>query len=394
MLNKDSTPCSRISVQVKIEDEKQDERSERSERYNRQRLAFLDRSFKDRGVRGIDFEWSRTLGGNVTTIQCTGNHGGFAHGQNPQAQLFFKSAGSRARVRVEFWWEGGDDEKNPMAIKAMMVRGPTPSFNGKRIKGSAEKGGAIFAESTYSTLHEEKVNSVDFDLDEAMGYDRERIAVRMLFSLYFPTFCGKLHFRVIPLTEHTEIMIVPLPWEDEKKSRGGPKVCDECRDILDAAVGVEALSFGKLDLSKSAILLDHDPVCVSLFLSNDFLRNLLLITSSHRYDIMERCRAIGARFTDPDFRPCDDSLRLEGERKPRHAENNPNPKDRGSPWDRVGNLHDCPDVFVDGVCCEDMSQGSLGNCWFIGQLSCLGFHDDILEALIEPNRWNPEGVYS
>ena len=305
---------------------------------------------------GANFQWGRegaTLGGGVTVIQCNGDHGGFAHGANPQAQLFSKGGG---RVKIEFWWTGCGGGKS-MAIKAMMIKPSTPSFNGKRIKGQAENGGAIFAQSTYTTLREKSTNSVTFELDDRMSFggDSPPIAVRMLFSLYAPTFDGRLYIRATPLTSGTELMVCPLGFEE----RGPPKVL-ECRDILDAALPRQAMAFGKVDLTKAPLLLDHDPV----------------------YDIIEECRANGARFSDPDFRACDDSLRLSGERKPRHADNNPNPKDRGSPWGRVAELYDTPEVFVDSVSADDMSQGALGNCWFIGQLSCLGMHEEILEALM------------
>ena len=68
------------------------------------------------------------MGNDVATIICHGNHGGYAHGQNPQAQLFFQSPlASPGKVRLSFWWKRkeGEDAK-PMAIRAFVMKPPTP----------------------------------------------------------------------------------------------------------------------------------------------------------------------------------------------------------------------------------------------------------------------------
>jgi len=298
------------------------------------------------------------------------------HHANPQAQLFIRCNGEESpKVKIVAKLEGKGEFAKPTGTMVVAYAGEA-RFAGERIVDG--KRPTELARAVYICHH---TSRVEIDLKKAtkkvkFSDGSEGFLIRLLMVLQTPEWQGSVKFSVAPVAD-VDFKMVGLKSVTElaaieKENQRTSQL--ECRDLIDGAKAKDSISFCGMDLGKQAvpILLEYDPV----------------------YDIIERCEKEGKKFIDPDFPPCDDSLRPLSVRKPRNAENNPDPRDRGSPWARVEKFHSYPDVFVGGVQVDDMCQGSIGNCWFIGILSGLGRYQDIINALIEPNRWNPQGVYS
>jgi len=56
----------------------------------------------------------------------------------------------------------------------------------------------------------------------------------------------------------------------------------------------------------------------------------------------------------------------------------------------------CPEVIVDGMGAEDISQGNIGDCWFLSALSVVAFNrPDLIEKLLhsESKKYRDDGLY-
>ncbi|KRY49276.1 Calpain-5, partial [Trichinella britovi] len=70
----------------------------------------------------------------------------------------------------------------------------------------------------------------------------------------------------------------------------------------------------------------------------------------------------GKLFTDLEFPPTNSSLYYDPKRN------------EGIEWKRPGDIVNNPKLFVDGVSVNDVTQGVLGNCWFVAACSALTRH--------------------
>jgi hypothetical protein len=72
-----------------------------------------------------------------------------------------------------------------------------------------------------------------------------------------------------------------------------------------------------------------------------------------------------------------------------------NDDDRFSPSDvqRVTEIHDKPQFFVDGADSNDIVQGSLGDCWFLSALATMSTSQGLIEKFCVAVRFFFELVY-
>lgn len=62
-------------------------------------------------------------------------------------------------------------------------------------------------------------------------------------------------------------------------------------------------------------------------------------------------------------------------------------------WKRPKEICDAPKLFVEGANSGDVTQGSLGNCWFVAAMSCLANYKEVWNRVIpdhEVQDWNDE----
>ncbi|XP_071086234.1 calpain-5-like [Haliotis cracherodii] len=86
--------------------------------------------------------------------------------------------------------------------------------------------------------------------------------------------------------------------------------------------------------------------------------------------LKKECKEKGTLFIDPEFPPDDRSLfYTKG-------------KLAGVAWMRPKQIVDNPKLFVEGASSNDVSQGRLGNCWFVAASSCLAQYSEIWNKVI------------
>ncbi|ELU07534.1 hypothetical protein CAPTEDRAFT_167979 [Capitella teleta] len=89
-------------------------------------------------------------------------------------------------------------------------------------------------------------------------------------------------------------------------------------------------------------------------------------------EIKAACLESGELWEDPDFPTCDESLYYE----------NPPSAPGDIEWLRASEIHDDPQMFVDGACRLDINQGVLGDCWLLAAVSCLATHPRLLKRVV------------
>ncbi|KAI6209373.1 Calpain-5 [Aphelenchoides besseyi] len=88
-------------------------------------------------------------------------------------------------------------------------------------------------------------------------------------------------------------------------------------------------------------------------------------------------RRSGSLFVDPEFPPTNVSLFLDTDRSADIV------------WKRPSDLVDDPQLFVEGASPNDVTQGILGNCWFVSACSALTHNEELLKKVI-PNALQQE----
>ncbi|XP_030855129.1 calpain-9-like isoform X2 [Strongylocentrotus purpuratus] len=100
-----------------------------------------------------------------------------------------------------------------------------------------------------------------------------------------------------------------------------------------------------------------------------------VIKQGKEYDsIVRQCRQSGAKFEDPLFPACVESLFFE--QKP------PQP----FVWKRPSEIVQNPQLFVGGASRFDVAQGQLGDCWFLAATAGLSLDDHLLKKVIPPDQ--------
>jgi len=94
--------------------------------------------------------------------------------------------------------------------------------------------------------------------------------------------------------------------------------------------------------------------------------------SSKYKKILEKCKATNAHFVDDEFPAADRSC---------FYNTNPAPSSK-IVWKRIGELCETPCLFGDGASADDIMQGALGDCWFLGSLSVLASNRTYLKQVI------------
>ncbi|VDD87839.1 unnamed protein product [Enterobius vermicularis] len=101
--------------------------------------------------------------------------------------------------------------------------------------------------------------------------------------------------------------------------------------------------------------------------------------------IKKLCAKRQKLFVDVEFPPTSSSLFLEPEKS--HAE---------IVWKRPSELVDNPKLFVEGASPNDVTQGILGNCWFVSACSALTHNQRLLDKVIpdsEEQEWSSDKPY-
>ncbi|XP_052785082.1 calpain-5-like [Mya arenaria] len=102
-------------------------------------------------------------------------------------------------------------------------------------------------------------------------------------------------------------------------------------------------------------------------------------------DIKNKCVKAGSLFKDPEFPPTGSSI----------YNSKPCPAD--IVWKRPGEIVSNPKFFEDGVSSDDLSQGSLGNCWFVAACACLTENSKLWKKIIpdsEDQEWSEKNKYA
>jgi hypothetical protein len=63
-------------------------------------------------------------------------------------------------------------------------------------------------------------------------------------------------------------------------------------------------------------------------------------------------------------------------------------------WKRIEDICPRPSLFVDGVEPDDILQGTLGDCWFLGPLSVIALYPNLLMNLFNTSDYTRWGVYA
>ncbi|EYC36713.1 hypothetical protein Y032_0863g2747, partial [Ancylostoma ceylanicum] len=101
--------------------------------------------------------------------------------------------------------------------------------------------------------------------------------------------------------------------------------------------------------------------------------------------IKKTCVKKGQLFVDTLFPPTNASLFLEQGRSSDIV------------WKRPAELHNDPHLFVEGASPNDVTQGILGNCWFVSACSALTHNQHLLNRVIpdaEAQEWDPKNEYA
>ncbi|CAG5114859.1 unnamed protein product [Candidula unifasciata] len=97
--------------------------------------------------------------------------------------------------------------------------------------------------------------------------------------------------------------------------------------------------------------------------------------------LKKECQAKGTLFIDTEFPPDERSL-----------SSTPG-KYGGVVWKRPKQICDNPKLFVEGASSGDVTQGKLGNCWFVAASSCLASFKEVWHKVIPDQKnqeWDPE----
>ncbi|GAB1600396.1 calpain-5-like [Argonauta hians] len=100
--------------------------------------------------------------------------------------------------------------------------------------------------------------------------------------------------------------------------------------------------------------------------------------------LKQECISKGSLFVDPEFPTQDSSVFFTQEKIARTG---------SIEWKRPKDLCDSPKLFVEGAHSGDVTQGIVGNCWFVASMSCLANYKDVWNRVIpdhEEQDWNPE----
>eukprot|EP01126_Amoeba_proteus_P003000 TRINITY_DN10979_c0_g1_i2.p1 TRINITY_DN10979_c0_g1~~TRINITY_DN10979_c0_g1_i2.p1 ORF type:complete len:547 (+),score=113.39 TRINITY_DN10979_c0_g1_i2:691-2331(+) len=97
--------------------------------------------------------------------------------------------------------------------------------------------------------------------------------------------------------------------------------------------------------------------------------------------ILQKCKASGNKWTDPDFPANNDSL------------GNIKVNGQSPVWRRSSEIFKSPKLFSDGISPHDIKQGALGDCYFLAALSVLAEHPQFITNLFTCHD-NDCGVYS
>lgn len=89
--------------------------------------------------------------------------------------------------------------------------------------------------------------------------------------------------------------------------------------------------------------------------------------SQNFLELRKQCLRDGLPFTDPEFPPAQSSVYIDPTKKKEVI------------WKRPNELVEEPQLFVDGASANDVTQGILGNCWFVSACSALTHNEDLLK---------------
>ncbi|KAH3807551.1 hypothetical protein DPMN_135896, partial [Dreissena polymorpha] len=88
------------------------------------------------------------------------------------------------------------------------------------------------------------------------------------------------------------------------------------------------------------------------------------------YSLKKQCQKSGNHFVDPEFPAQDKSLFFSSG------------KLTGVTWKRPKDICSNPKLFVAGASAGDVTQGRLGNCWFVAASSCLALYKELWHRVI------------
>ncbi|XP_077987737.1 calpain-5-like isoform X2 [Glandiceps talaboti] len=98
-------------------------------------------------------------------------------------------------------------------------------------------------------------------------------------------------------------------------------------------------------------------------------------------DLKKMCQDQGNLFSDPEF-PAEDRSIFYSKSVPGQVE-----------WKRPKEISDDPHLFVEGASSGDVSQGSLGNCWFVASCSSLAQEKELWHKVVpshEDQEWDSD----
>jgi len=108
---------------------------------------------------------------------------------------------------------------------------------------------------------------------------------------------------------------------------------------------------------------------------------------SARSDFVQRTIAAGEPWIDPVFPPVFASLAKDDRLCDDMS------KFRKIEWKRMTEIYQDPVMYSDGIDPGDVSQGILGNCYFLAVLSSMAEFPDRIKAMIETIEINSAGIY-
>lgn len=94
----------------------------------------------------------------------------------------------------------------------------------------------------------------------------------------------------------------------------------------------------------------------------------------------------GEPWTDPDFPPCDDSLRVPGSSSEPLCSHS-------YEWKRASEMYPDVKVFDSSISPSDINQGALGNCYFLAVLSAMAENEENVRKRFIFTEPNAAGVY-
>lgn len=118
------------------------------------------------------------------------------------------------------------------------------------------------------------------------------------------------------------------------------------------------------------------------YLKTTFFKNVKRLHDQNYQELKKQCQERGTLFEDPLFPAADSSLFYSEKGYIGQVE-----------WKRPKDLCETPHFFDDGISSLDVSQGQLGNCWFIAASSVLATEKELWTKVIpepEEQEWDPE----